>query len=300
MGNIIFISLSFLSFIFFICEFFKYKKKKEEIYVKEKAEREAQLQEDLRLLKTTLVQVEKEIKDKEAFNDSLLKMREQELDRLIESKRVEKEKRLDLLIEKREKEVQEELQQIDKEYNEIANDYKNSIKDFEARQTAINEAIQREKMIENNQDFYRIQVSPEDQEDISVLMDLAPKLRNKEVLNKLIYSSFIQRPLQEMEKRVLGGEKFSGVYKITYLKTGEAYIGKSTDISGRWVEHIKSSLNIGTISHTSFHTFLAKNGVWNYSFEVLEKVPKEKLTEREKYYINLYETDKIGYNMKVG
>ena len=103
-----------------------------------------------------------------------------------------------------------------------------------------------------------------------------------------------------MEKRVLGGEKFSGIYKITYLKTGEAYIGKSTDILGRWVEHVKSSLNIGSIAHSSFHTRLAKDGLWNYSFEVLEKVPKERLSEREKYYIELYQTDKIGLNMKAG
>lgn len=294
------IGLSFLSFIFFIYEIYKYKQKQKEIYEKERSEREAKLQEDLRILKTTLVQVEKEIKEKENFNNSLLHMREEEMNRLIEAKRIEKEKQLQLLIEKKKEETSQEIAKIDEYYTEIMEDYEKSVADFEQRQNAINEAIQREKLIQNNQDFYKIQVPQSDQEDIAVLMELIPKLRNKEILNKLIYTSFIQRPLQEMEKRVLGGEKFSGIYKITFLKTGEAYIGKSTDISGRWVEHIKSSLGIGTIAHSSFHTRLAKDGIWNYSFEVLEKVPKEKLSEREKYYIELYQTDKIGLNMKGG
>ena len=294
------IGLSFLSFIFFVCEIYRYKRKQKEIYEKERSEREAKLQEDLRILKTTLVQVEKEIKEKETFNNSLLQMREEEMNRLIEAKRAEKEKQLKLLIEKREAETNQEIAKIDEYYGEVIADYEKSIADFEQRQNAINEAIQREKLIQNNEDFYRIQVPQSDQEDIAVLRELIPRLRNKEILNKLIYTSFIQRPLQEMEKRVLGGEKFSGIYKITYLKTGEAYIGKSTDISGRWIEHIKSSFDIGSIAHSSFHTRLAKDGIWNYSFEVLEKVPKDKLSEREKYYIDLYQTDKIGLNMKGG
>jgi hypothetical protein len=37
-----------------------------------------------------------------------------------------------------------------------------------------------------------------------------------------------------MIKRVTGGRKVGGIYKITYKKTGEAYIGKTTDFSTRW------------------------------------------------------------------
>jgi len=38
-----------------------------------------------------------------------------------------------------------------------------------------------------------------------------------------------------MVKRVLNGEAPSGIYKITRLKTGEIYIGKSTDVKARWI-----------------------------------------------------------------
>ena len=299
--------LPFLSFILFICGYFSYKKKQKEIYQTEKLEREQQLNSELsnliRQVDTStfkLSQIEKEIKDKEHFNETLLKAREEEMERLLQAKKSEVDKELEIYYKYKKLENNKEIEKLNKEIIEYKEAYNRTINDFTQRQAAINEAIQREKEIHENENFYKIQISEQDIEDINVLREIEPKLRNREILNKLIFTSFIQRPLQEMEKRVLGGEKFSGIYKITYLKTGEAYIGKSTDILGRWVEHVKSSLDIGSIAHSSFHTRLAKDGLWNYSFEVLEKVPKERLSEREKYYIELYQTDKIGLNMKAG
>lgn len=45
---------------------------------------------------------------------------------------------------------------------------------------------------------------------------------------------------------------------------------------------------------------MEKNGAWNFTFEIIEEVPKENLTEREKWYINFYESDKYGLNQKIG
>ena len=135
---------------------------------------------------------------------------------------------------------------------------------------------------------------------IKLLEDIRPKFEHKEILSKLIFDCYIKRPLQEMEKRVLQDKKISGIYKITYIPTGEAYIGRSQDIKNRWVEHVKSSLNIGTIAHSTFHNVLAQNGLENFTWEVLETAPKEKLNEAEKYWINFYETNKYGYNQKAG
>lgn len=102
-----------------------------------------------------------------------------------------------------------------------------------------------------------------------------------------------------MIKRVVPTD-ISGIYKITYLPTGESYIGRSTSIQKRFIEHIKSSLNLGTIAHSSLHTKMACDGVWNFSFEILEKVEKSKLNEREKYWIDFYDTKKYGLNQKEG
>lgn len=53
-----------------------------------------------------------------------------------------------------------------------------------------------------------------------------------------------------------------------------------------------SSLNIGSIAHTTFHNFLSEKGLQNFTFEILEEVAPDKLSEREKYWIAFYETNK--------
>ena len=110
----------------------------------------------------------------------------------------------------------------------------------------------------------------------------------KEKLDKLIYETYVSKAVQEMVKRILCGSTCSGIYKITRLKTGEIYVGKSTDIKARWVEHVKTAYGVGSIASSILHTTMKKDGVQNFTFEVLEKVSKENLTEREKYWINFY------------
>lgn len=276
-------------------------KKKAEITKKE---------EGIRELEKEKSQIQREINEKRQFNDSLFRVREEELNRLIDEKRKEKEKSMLLMLEKEQKDkldyYKKEAEQylteqilLKAQYRMQVEEVKKELDEFSEKRAAINEAIRRERELEEAEDFFRIDVPPDDQEDIEVLNTIAPRLRNKEALNKLIYTVFIQRPMDEMIKRITGGRDISGIYKITYLKTGEAYIGKTTNIKKRWGEHVKSALDIGTIAHSSFHNRLKKDGLWNYTFEILEEVEKDKLTEREKFYIQLYGTD-TQLNMKVG
>ena len=323
---VLFLSLCLLSL--FLILFIKQKKKNKELKnlqdnelkqryenefnkeVKEQKEGIRQLEKEKQLARQSISLLNKEILEKQEFNNSLFRVREEELNRLIEEQKKEK---FVALQQCAEKQKQDQIQRIadeftefmlrqdelKKKYTEEVNEAKRKLDEFQAKREAINEAIRRERELEEAEDFYRISVPIEDQEDIEVLNTIAPRLRNKEALNKLIYSVFIQRPMDEMIKRVTGGRDISGIYKVTYLKTGEAYIGKTTNIKKRWGEHIKSALDIGTIAHSSFHTRLKKDGLWNYTFEILEEVPKENLTEREKFYIQLYGTD-TQLNMKVG
>jgi group I intron endonuclease len=41
-------------------------------------------------------------------------------------------------------------------------------------------------------------------------------------------------------------------------------------------------------------------GLQNFSFEVLEVCPREQLDEKEKYYIELYQSVIYGYNILTG
>lgn len=254
--------------------------------------------------------VSREVKLKEDFNNSLFKIREEELNRIIEEKKKEGIKRVNAELEKIH---QDKLTMLNAEYVQFESDQQeikrktlaeigeivNLLDDYRSQREAINLAILREKEIKDREDFYKIIIPVNDQEDMETLKSISPRLRNREALNKLIYDVFVKRPLSELIKRITNGKEISGIYKITYIKTGEAYIGKTTNISTRWQNHIKTACGLEGAARTTFHNRLEQDGLWNYTFEILEEVPKDKLGEREKFYINLYGTDK-QLNMKKG
>ena len=176
------------------------------------------------------------------------------------------------------------------------------LNDHKKKQAAYNAEILRRRELEEKQDFYRIVLSNQDKEDIHYLLSIMDNIKNKQLLYKLIWSEYLQKPFNEMLKRILEEKDARCViYKITNLKTGEIYIGKTkAEVSKRWTEHIKTSLNIGTIARTKIHTKLFEH--WDeFSFEILERVSDETmLSSREKYYINFYQSNIYGYNMNSG
>ena len=45
---------------------------------------------------------------------------------------------------------------------------------------------------------------------------------------------------------------------------------------------------------------MQEDGLENFSFELLEECPQNKLNEKEKYFIELYQADTLGYNGNKG
>lgn len=170
---------------------------------------------------------------------------------------------------------------------------------IQAKFKALNEAIALEEKMRIDHEFYTINLKEDDKEDIEFLLDINKKMNNRDLIGKLVWSTFFLPAVNDMERRVLGGKAFPGVYKITD-EHGRAYIGKSTNIKTRWQDHIKASLGIGTIASYSIHEALRDKGWDTFTFQVLEETTREELTEREKYYITFYETHLYGYNKKVG
>lgn len=165
-----------------------------------------------------------------------------------------------------------------------------------SKRAAINEEILRQRKLEEEHDFYRIQLDSNDKDDVEALRSIAPRLRHPEVINKVIWSGYYQKPLAELRKRLLPNGDVSGVYKITRLKTGEIYIGQSTSIDKRWQDHVKSALGVGTLASSQLHRTMNIDGCENFTFEILEEVPKDKLRERESYYIDFYDSKTYGLN----
>ena len=177
----------------------------------------------------------------------------------------------------------EELTQLDSELEEER-----------SKRQAINEEILRQRALDEQQDFYRIQISEEDKRDIDILKDIVPRLRRPDAVSKIIWTNYYQKPLAELRNRV--AIEGPGVYKITRIKTGEIYIGQAVNVSTRWTEHCKTALGIGSLASSQLHRVMKEDGCENFTFELLEEVPKEKLRERESYYIDFYDSKKYGLN----
>lgn len=322
-------------YLFFSFLIKKYKLKKEKLKTFE--EKIDKLKKDNKL---KIENLEKEIKEKERLYNENLEQKQKLIDKDLETYRIEKLgnielekfmleeelnlKRLqlddELEIEKIKKEniikeenrkllesLKEKFLEEEKQVNEQSLEIISArdtlleeLNEYKKKRDMVNEAIRREKEIEEKEDFYKLNLSIYDIQDIETLKEIEPKLKKKEALNKLIYDVFIKRPVLEMTKRVLNNSSFSGIYKITYIPTGESYIGKSTSIKTRWENHCKAVFGLGTLSNSSLHRKMQKDGIWNFSFEVIEEIEKEKLTEREKYWIDFYNTKNYGLNMREG
>lgn len=193
-------------------------------------------------------------------------------------------------------ECKKKRDEIKKEIAEIEEELSN----FRSKRNAINEEIVRQRELEENEDFYKVVLDDASLHDLALLSEIKSQFSKIDLLQKLMYDNYISKPVKEMTKRVLSGNDPCGIYKITRLKTGEVYVGQSVKVASRWNQHAKSCYHCGTISHSTLHTTMEKDGIQNFTWELLEEVPKEKLNEREKYWIEFYDSKKYGMNEKVG
>lgn len=90
----------------------------------------------------------------------------------------------------------------------------------------------------------------------------------------------------------------SGIYLITNLITNKYYVGQSIDVETRWKQHLTTSKN--PKENALLYQAIRQYGKENFSCILLEECPKEKLDEREIYWINYYDSFNNGYNMTHG
>lgn len=246
------------------------------------------------------------VEGKKEVDADLLLYRKQELENIRLSLNKHFDEEMAQLQKLREAAEKEQVEWIAEKYMERENIQEqitalnNELSDYEKKREVINKQILMERELKEKADFYRIVVSDYDIEDLKLISQIEQNFHNKEVLNRAVFDTYIKKPMSEMIKRVLEGRSPSGIYMITNTLTNEIYIGRAVSIDKRWQEHCKSCFNLGTIAHSTLHTRMAKEGIWNFTFQILEEVPKEKLSEREKYWINFYHSKDYGMNERQG
>lgn len=92
-----------------------------------------------------------------------------------------------------------------------------------------------------------------------------------------------------------------GIYKIENLITNKIYIGESIDIKQRWDNEYNAAFNP---NEKSYNYPLQKDfrelGKENFSFSIIEECSIDELWDKEKYWINYYDSFNNGYNQTLG
>lgn len=205
------------------------------------------------------------------------------------------------------KEYEAKLSSLDNEYNLKLTNYQAKekaeqakIDDLKAKQLAYIQAKQREAELEAQKDYYRLVLTDADLQDIESLRALQRSLYRKDVIDKMIWEAYIKSLYDTLMSHLFESTaKISGIYKITDLITGQVYIGQSVDMRERMRQHIKAALSSAPATNKLYQA-MKKDGIENFTFEVLEKISKDKLNEREVYYIDLYKSKEVGLNRTVG
>ena len=216
--------------------------------------------------------------------------------RIKEQEILESEEWLNKALEKHQEEVLNNMEILDSKYKKEKDKIEEDLEQLKATRAAIIQANIKEKEIEENSTFYCLTISEIDKADIKMLENIKSQLNKPRVLSMLIWSTFFQKPMTTLCNNIIGTSTVTGIYKITNQVTKECYIGQSVDISKRWKDHAKCGLGIDTPAGNKLYKAMQTYGIWNFSWEVLEQCSKDLLDEKEKYYIELYDSYNFGYN----
>ena len=74
-------------------------------------------------------------------------------------------------------------------------------------------------------DFYKLQLSDIDIQEIEKLREVASYLRDSEPLNKVIWKVYYEKPYTDLIGRIIGNNVYSGIYKITNIENEMCYVG---------------------------------------------------------------------------
>ena len=173
-----------------------------------------------------------------------------------------------------------------------------ALQDFQAKVAAAVEASKRQEEMENQQNFYRIQLSDIDLEEIDKLRAVEPYLRNKEALNKIIWKVFYEKPTTDLIGRVIGNTTQTGIYKITNIDNQKCYVGQAVNLGDRWKQHIKKGLGADPPTRNKLYPAMKSIGPENFTFEVIEICDRSLLDSREDYWQEYFKAKEFGYSIK--
>ena len=160
------------------------------------------------------------------------------------------------------------------------------------------EAAKRQEELETAQDFYKLNLSTIDIEEINKLRQVTALLRDSEPLNKVIWKVYYEKPYTDLIGRVVGTGVHTGIYKITNIENQKCYVGQAANIADRWKQHIKRGMGAEAPTRNKLYPAMLEFGVENFTFEIVEECSRELLNEREDYWQDYFGAKEFGYSIK--
>jgi hypothetical protein len=192
---------------------------------------------------------------------------------------------------------QESIQKI-KKLNEKIQFEESQLEDLRHKVEAAVAYDKRNEENKNKSNFYKLNLTEEDLDEISELRKIISHFRNPEPVNKVIWKTYYEKPYTDLVGRVVGSGVHCGIYKITNLQNNMCYVGQSTNIAERWKQHIKRGLGADTPTRNKLYPIMQAVGVENFSFEIIEECTKSQLNDREDYWQDFFKAKEFGYSIK--
>ena len=180
-----------------------------------------------------------------------------------------------------------ELQKINAQLDELT-----------SKLTSAVEAAKRAEELRTQQDFYKLQLSQADIDEITRLREVIPYLRDSEPLNKVIWKVYYEKAYTDLIGRVIGTGTHTGIYKITNIQNQMCYVGQAADLASRWRQHIKRGMGAETPTRNKLYPAMAEFGVENFTFEIIEECSRTDLNEREDFWQEYFHAKDFGYSIK--
>ena len=224
----------------------------------------------------------------------------QQIERNYEEQRIKHHQDFHQSIRQQQIEMKSQLYQQIGKIQRQRNQIQSSLVQLKSVYQAVTAARLRQQEEQDKISFYRIKISEKQINDITHLQEWKKELNDPSIVSKVIWSTFIMKPTTDLCNRVLGSGSVCGIYKITNKQTGDIYIGQSVNIADRWKQHIKCGLGIDASATNKLYNNMQKYGVWNFTFEILQKCTRDKLNEKERFWIQMYQSNKVGLNVTKG
>ena len=197
------------------------------------------------------------------------------------------------------KEYEEKKVRAKEKYDKVMEEYNNTIAKKKEEIQNLIEQFKRDEEAREETDFYRIAIPESFKDDIAKLKSIATQLSKPSTLYKLIWKEYYENSFNAMIGRVLGNDADkSGIYKITNIKNQMVYIGQTTNFKNRWRTHAKRAVKAEEGTSNRLYQEMWNEGLENFTFQVINICDKSDLTEREKFYIDFYNSKDYGYNSK--